>query len=125
MMRGAGLAWAEPGRFFGLAIGPWQQMSPAAREIVAIGAAVVLVTSLSMAWAALLRKRARLRGKILSQHSSTRSAAGSSARRGSEANPEGHRRRRRRRRRDHRPRNPTLSETGGLPPTRSEPPPGL
>jgi len=34
------------------------------------------------------------------------------------------RRRRRRRRRNHRPRNPTLAETGGLPPIRTEPPPG-
>ncbi len=31
--------------------------------------------------------------------------------------------RRRRRRREHRPRNPTLAETGGLPPLRPEPPP--
>lgn len=35
-----------------------------------------------------------------------------------------HRRRRRRRRREHRPRNPTLAETGGLPPIRTEAPPG-
>ena len=33
---------------------------------------------------------------------------------------QGHRRRRRRRRRPHRPRNPTLSETGGLPPLRRD-----
>ncbi len=40
----------------------------------------------------------------------------------SDAPPEqGHRRRRRRR--EHRPRNPTLAETGGLPPVRSDPPP--
>jgi hypothetical protein len=32
--------------------------------------------------------------------------------------------RRRRRRREHRPRNPTLAETGGLPPVRTEDPPG-
>jgi hypothetical protein len=31
-------------------------------------------------------------------------------------------RRRRRRRREHRPRNPTLAETGGLPPVRNQPP---
>lgn len=38
----------------------------------------------------------------------------------------GGRRRRRRRRRDHRPRNPTLAETGGLPPARvGEPPPPI
>lgn len=33
---------------------------------------------------------------------------------------ETHRRRRRRRRREHRPRNPTLAETGGLPPIRQD-----
>lgn len=46
---------------------------------------------------------------------------------GDEAQGEGlerRRRRRRRRRRDHRPRNPTLAETGGLPPIRTEAPPG-
>jgi len=37
--------------------------------------------------------------------------------------PDGHRHRRRRRRRDHRPRNPTLGETGGLPPSKTEPSP--
>lgn len=41
-----------------------------------------------------------------------------------EDSAEGHRKRRRRRRRQHRPRNPTLAETGGLPPIRTEPPPG-
>ena len=32
--------------------------------------------------------------------------------------------RHRRRRREHRPRNPTLAETGGLPPIRADKPPG-
>lgn len=36
----------------------------------------------------------------------------------------GEKKRRQRRRREHRPRNPTLSETGGLPPIRTEAPPG-
>ena len=39
-----------------------------------------------------------------------------------ELRPGRRRRRRRRRRRDHRSRNPTLAETGGLPPTKSEGP---
>ncbi|HWN97055.1 MAG TPA: hypothetical protein VNT99_18640 [Methylomirabilota bacterium] len=34
--------------------------------------------------------------------------------------PERRRRRKRRRRRDHRPRNPSLQQTGGLPPTRPD-----
>ena len=35
--------------------------------------------------------------------------------------PHHHSRRRRKRRREHRPRNPTLAETGGLPTTKTEP----
>ena len=38
-----------------------------------------------------------------------------------EEEPHHHGRRRRKRRRDHRPRNPTLAETGGLPTTKTEP----
>lgn len=41
-----------------------------------------------------------------------------------ESHSHGHRHRRRRRRREHRPRNPTLAETGGLPPIRTDAPPG-
>jgi ABC-type nickel/cobalt efflux system permease component RcnA len=41
-----------------------------------------------------------------------------------EDDDEPHKKRRRRRRREHRPRNPTLAETGGLPPVRTEDPPG-
>ncbi|MHB8523722.1 MAG: hypothetical protein ACYDH9_23610 [Limisphaerales bacterium] len=40
-----------------------------------------------------------------------------------DSGPHRHRHRRRRRRRDHRPRNPTLAETGGLPPERPDEPP--
>jgi len=45
---------------------------------------------------------------------------------GSESGSSRGTRRRRRRRRDHRPRNPSLAESGGLPPPRAEdaPPPG-
>ena len=38
----------------------------------------------------------------------------------SKAKPKGERRRKRRRRRDHRPRNPSLEKTGGLPPLRPD-----
>ena len=40
-----------------------------------------------------------------------------------EDEPHRHGRRRRKRRREHRPRNPTLAETGGLPTTKTEPSP--
>jgi ABC-type nickel/cobalt efflux system permease component RcnA len=42
----------------------------------------------------------------------------------SEGHHEHRHRRRRHRKREHRPRNPTLAETGGLPPIRTEAPPG-
>ena len=42
-----------------------------------------------------------------------------------DSDKKGHRKKKKRMRRDHRPRNPTLSETGGLPPLRDpgQPPP--
>ncbi len=42
----------------------------------------------------------------------------------SQHNPSRRKRKRKRLRREHRPRNPTLAETGGLPPLRSDPPGG-
>ncbi len=75
--------------------------------------AVAFLTLLFLVWAVFIRKRKqdladwRLQE---SRHSSSHHSDGS-----------GHRRRRRRRR-EHRPRNPTLAETGGLPPARTEPP---
>ena len=123
-MKGDFLFLTDPPAIFSLALGPWSRLSPTGREIVAITGAVVLVTSLAMAWAAFIRKRAATPGRQLSSHSSNDSARRADSREGQGAGSESQgRRRRRRRRREHRPRNPTLAETGGLPPPRGENPP--
>jgi len=81
---------------------------------------IFLLLILLLFWARYLRKRSR-------HHSNPRVSyrviEGVGA--GSEAGSHHHHRRHRRHRRNHRPRNPTLSETGGLPPPRPEdqPPP--
>jgi len=74
-------------------------------------------------WARFLRRRPR---QHRSHGSSRRERAveadpGASGEEGQEAVDDGGRKRRRRRaaRREHRPRNPTLAETGGLPPSRA------
>ncbi len=96
----------------------WYKMSDAAREWILILTALTLVTLLALGWAIFLRKRRSLRS-----HHSHEWIDDSAA-----ANDEDsklilkNRRKWRRRRRDHRPRNPTLAETGGLPPVRSEGP---
>jgi hypothetical protein len=80
-----------------------------------LGAVCVLVL-LFLTWAMFLRKRKdELSGWKVErrQHSSNGQSDASGH----------HHHRRRRRRREHRPRNPTLAETGGLPPARPEPPP--
>lgn len=76
---------------------------------------VLGVLFLALVWAVFIRRprTGRQRGTIL-EDSGDEPASG------------GGKRRRRRRRRDHRPRNPTLAETGGLPPVRTgEPPPPI
>ena len=82
---------------------------------VVIGALVVLFSFII--WAAFIRRsdRRRERGEILTTPARDRSESSGSGRR------------RRRRREKGRPRNPTLAETGGLPPVRDPdaPPPPL
>jgi hypothetical protein len=81
----------------------------AAAGITPVLIALLLIVFGLIVWAVFLRssgaKKQRQRGTILSEAP----AAGES---------DSGRRRRKRRRREHRPRNPTLSETGGLPPLR-------
>ncbi|MFM7103092.1 MAG: hypothetical protein ACKO3N_18225 [Verrucomicrobiota bacterium] len=83
------------------------------------GAAPILLALLGavflgIVWAVFFRRHPRSgqRGVLLANQTPARDASPS-------------RRQRRRKRRDSRPRNPTLAETGGLPPTRPEgvPPP--
>jgi hypothetical protein len=98
------------------------ESSPAAPQLadkntMIVLAAVVVIAAVAFFWAFFMRKRPKnARGTIMVDRRSSGSghAFGSSGRR-----------RRRKRRDDHPenlPRNPTLSETGGLPPPRPEEP---
>ena len=103
----------------------WRMSDPATRERLIIFGAIGLVTLLVLLWAILLRKKRRRRREHhhAPRHSSRPAeAAETSKDEGDPATPEKRRHRRRSGRR-HRPRNPTLAETGGLPPVRSEGPP--
>jgi type VI protein secretion system component VasK len=103
----------------------WRIMDPSTLGALLVFGAIGLVTLLALAWAAFLRKRGRRRRSHhhAHQHASAPAEApevlndeGPAA-----APPKRHKWRRSRRR--HRARNPTLAETGGLPPVRPEGPP--
>jgi hypothetical protein len=88
---------------------------PMVRDISLILAAVVLLTAVLIYWAAYVRKPKGRNSRSRNASSASHEVAPRPAEKSSSS-----RRRRRRRRRDHRPRNPTLAETGGLPPPKSE-----
>jgi hypothetical protein len=106
---------------------PWRLLSPIAREGLLIFGAMASVTLLAMAWALFLRRKRhhRHRHHHHGHHDSSELAEISLAPNEADATagPEKRRRRRRRSGRHHRPRNPTLAETGGLPPIRPPEPP--
>ena len=99
----------------------WRMSDPATRERLLIFGALGLVTLLILFWAVFLRKRRRRRQEH--HHSSKPAEVAQAPAEEDVASPSGKRRRRRRSGRSHRPRNPTLAETGGLPPIRLESPP--
>ena len=110
----------------------WQKMDAATRDILMILGAVAVVTLLVLMWAVVFRKRRRGHSRHHSHQSShSRSHSHETASEvetedGEESPPESgteRKKRRHRRRREHRPRNPTLAETGGLPPVRTGRPP--
>jgi hypothetical protein len=108
-------------------VASFQRMDPATREALIICAALAGVITLVFLWVLFVKIPAGKKGRRRKHHhhspsvSESRDAATDSNK--SEADQG--RRKWRRRRREHRPRNPTLAETGGLPPIRSEgqPPP--
>ena len=108
----------------------WHWMGLTLKELLILLGAVSLVTLLLVIWAAYFRKTPK-RGSHYRHHHhhhhspSEVASPAPSADEELEANGEKRYRRKRRRRREHRPRNPTLAETGGLPPVRSERPPDL
>jgi hypothetical protein len=96
----------------GLDYGTRQTLSGTAPIIIAAGTIAALV----VIWAIYLRKPARRRERGLLVESPSSSKAGGSD---SETGERSGRRRKRRRRDGHRTRNPTVAETGGLPPVGS------
>jgi FtsZ-interacting cell division protein ZipA len=103
----------------------WRMSDPALRERLLIFGAIGLVTLLILAWAVFLRRRRRRRHEHHhSHHHSSKPAEVVQASAEEDVAPPAEKRRRRRRSgHRHRPRNPTLAETGGLPPIRQEGPP--
>jgi len=92
------------------------------RERFMIFGAIGLVTALVVLWAVFLRKRRRRRRSHHHEHhgSSVPAQVPGASKDASGPAPEEHHRRHRRSRRRHRRLNPTLAETGGLPPIRPE-----
>ncbi len=88
-----------------------------------IGAAIAVVFPVVI-WAAFIRRPPRDRERPYGQHHSSEHHRDAAPEQAGPSSERRRRRRWRRRRREHRPRNPTLAETGGLPPVRSEQPPG-
>ena len=100
-------------------IAPWRTLSASVVGGLLLISAIGSVTLLAVLWAMYFRKKKRRKRKHHSHHESSPPTAELEAA-DAEPSEHHHRHRRRRKRRDHRPRNPTLAETGGLPPIRSD-----
>jgi len=107
-----------------LVLRPWRLLSSTAREGLLVFGAMVSTTLLAMGWAMFLRRRHRhRRHKHHHEHWHDSQETEIADQNNDDAPPRsGKRRRRRHSGRHHRPRNPTLAETGGLPPVRPEDP---
>lgn len=108
-----------------LAIRGWWTYST--REVLAIFGSLTALLLLIFIWVVFIRKPHR-RHHRHHHHHSHRFGMNPDAEvdddDGEEEEGQDHKHRHRRRRREHRTRNPTLAETGGLPPVRREGPPG-
>src|SRR5262249_13082093 len=106
---------------------PWNKMDATTRDILIILGAVALVTLFALFWAVVFRSKRRPRHHHHHHHHRAHTRSETTAPISSQPEPAAgsglRRKRRRHRRREHRTRNPTLAETGGLPPLRSAPPP--
>jgi hypothetical protein len=102
----------------------WKSLSQSNRERVVVLTAILLVAVPFAIWALFFSKRRRHRSHHHRHHHSHEEVAPLAAIEEDDTSTR-HRRRRkwRRPRREHRPRNPTLAETGGLPPVRDGGPP--
>lgn len=108
--------------------GSWHWMGLTLKELLILLGAVGAVTALVLIWAVYFRKKPHRHGHHHHHHHHQPSADSpepteASMDSGSGVSDGKRYRRKRRRRREHRPRNPTLAETGGLPPLRAERPP--
>ncbi|HWW03173.1 MAG TPA: hypothetical protein VNZ64_25960 [Candidatus Acidoferrum sp.] len=102
---------------------PWHTPSGTAKATFVLLGAMVLVASILLIWAAFFRKHRRQHSQLHHHHHHPSTGQPPTAEANAlESIAAPHKRRRRRRRRDHRPRNPTLAETGGLPPVRADKP---
>ena len=96
-------------------------------DVFAVVGALALIVLLVLVWAVVIRKPRRRHHRHGHHHHGSRQwGMNPDAQPEAEAAPgeKPAETRRRRRRREHRSRNPTLAETGGLPPIRAEKPPG-
>ena len=91
----------------------WKDLSPSQHDIAVVLGAAVIVGLLAVFWAAFIRKRDN-DGSRRYIYPASRAAGKGGADRPISAEKKRRRRRRRRRR------NPTLAETGGLPPIRGD-----
>jgi type VI protein secretion system component VasK len=100
-------------------------MKPLLRDALILVATLSVIAVTALIWAVYVRKRKRRHKHHHHHHNPNRYGQiqtddASAAADGSQM----FHKRKGRRRREHRPRNPTLAETGGLPPARGEGPPG-
>lgn len=93
-------------------LGGWRNTPGMGQDLLTVVGMAMVLLGLLMFWARFLRRRKRQR-----RHSDAVVADGQDENR--QEQHHSHRHRHRRRRREHRGRNPTLAETGGLPPPRS------
>jgi len=102
----------------------WRALGTRGREAVIFAGALILLAGFLLIWALFSRPRHRRHSRHHSHHrgpeQDTEVARSSDDESGG---LKSRRRKWRRPRRDHRPRNPTLAETGGLPPARTPGPP--
>lgn len=103
--------------------GAWRWAGLTLKELLLLLGAVSIVTLCIFIWAVYFRKRPRQHSHRHHHHRpESRSETSVSSASADNPDPERRYRKKRRRRREHRPRNPTLAETGGLPPMRTERP---
>ena len=109
---------ASPDPLFSLVSMAWHLVPGGMREMFIVVGAMAGISLLVLGWAVFIRKPGRRHHHRHHRHHQ---------RPPSEEETQPRRKWRRKRRQDHRPRNPTLAETGGLPPVRTGPPidPGL